>query len=765
MALTLEQAYKDALGQGFAESWLVEISNTGGSGTAAYIRLGTEEVNAGTNEVYHPFIQNRMSIRESIDLEKGKAKTGNISITCHDGTLANHSQKLSKEILNQGTRYYLNHTVTVKSKVGSIGNSDYLTIFTGRLKDVKLNSNHQVVLTIASATPIDFIKIPQYQSGSGNYFPVFYGEGTPIDSKVGTPGTGSSNTQFIQYSPAKVFPVEVDTLNNGRYNCLAHKAVTDGKLHYPLKDSFSSTGFPLFVPLDDIQNTSTNDYEGTTDSNRNVLFTALDLHRAYLLRPIQDISATATKTIVGDPPTTDPSPNNTANFYDNSDSTFGTWKVTMDTLIAPVDQAATDTETLTYSINDIEKEEHTIQECKLHIKWGVSDYSETAGTALNANLVIKPTYGDASNTVTIATESSNRTPAYQSAIDLLSTGTFSNANGQIPDTLDIIFEAFGSVPADDSASPGTLQFNVYDFYLEITTKIVDDEGLATSNAVTSIKKLYTGADGLTKSFDSGTVTNIVDMHRDLLSRFTGRGGSGEPPDINTSNYSALSTARNSWTVQYWTSKEEEVMKLLDKAQFEGGFVFRFRTSNEKPQYIYIPDSTPSADHTIGLEDIRAYDLSMTPIDKLITKRIIKYQRSPINNKHLFEQTSEDTTNAVRTNYNILSNENIETNTLDILVGGIGAEDTGTGNRNDGFANYYKQINGEPKLITNIEIINAQTSNASNYFYGMEVGDFCTFKSSVINNLPVFSGFSTSTVFIVTGITRSPGSLKVTLREI
>ena len=113
----------------------------------------------------------------------------------------------------------------------------------------------------------------------------------------------------------------------------------------------------------------------------------------------------------------------------------------------------------------------------------------------------------------------------------------------------------------------------------------------------------------------------------------------------------------------------------------------------------------------------------------------------------------------------MSNENIETNTLDMLVGGIGATDTGTGNRNDGFANYYREINGVPKLITNIEIINSETSNAGNYFYGMEVGDFCTFESSVIDNLPVFSGLSTTTVFIVTGITRSPGSLKVTLREI
>jgi hypothetical protein len=744
MALTLEQPYIDSLGQGFAESWLVEISNTGGSGTAAYIRIGTEEVGSGAS-VYHPLIQNRMSIRESINLEKGTAKTGNISITCHDGTLANHSQKLSKEILNQGTRYYLNHTVTVKSKVGSIGSSDYLTIFTGRLKDVKLNSNHQVVLTIASATPIDFIKIPQYQSSSGNYFPIFYGTGTP------TPSSTDASKGFTD--GGRMFPVEVDTLSDGRYNCLAHRAVTDGRLHYPIKDTFESSGFPLFVPLEDIQNNSTNEYEGAIDSNRNVLFTALDLSRAYKLRPrsnkatIEDTSG-ATNSIIS----------NAGNFYDDDDTTFASMDYNL---------SSAGSDVLTFTFDNIVREEHSIQECKLKVKWAVSNHTEVGTGVITSQLYVTAKIGGSSVRTLITNETGNRA-ASEDTVDLLAS-VFGNENGQVPEEL--IIEFNGTLNVQGGGDSGSADIDMYDAYLEIHTKIEDQNDdtnlntLANSNSVTSIKQLYTGADGLTKSFDSGSVTNIVDMHRDLLSRFTGRGGSGETPDVNTSDYSALSTARNSWTVQYWTNKEEEVMKLLEKAQFEGGFVFRFRTSNEKPQYIYIPNGTPTADHTIGLEDIRTYDLSMTPIDKLITKRVIKYQRSPINDKHLLEQTSEDTTNSIRTNYNIQTNENIATNTLDILVGGIGAEDTGTGNRNDGFANYYKQINGEPKFLCNIEIINSETSNASNYFYGMEVGDFCTFESSVINNLPVFSGLSITTVFIITGITRSPGSLKVTLREI
>lgn len=745
MALTLEQPYIDALGQGFSESWLVEISNTGGSGTAAYIRIGTEEVGSGAS-VYHPLIQNRMSIRESIDLEKGTAKTGNISITCHDGTLANHSQKLSKEILNQGTRYYLNHTVTVKSKVGSIGSSDYLTIFTGRLKDVKLNSNYQVVLTIASATPIDFIKIPQYQSSSGNYFPIFYGTGTP------TPSSTDASKGFTD--GGRMFPVEVDTLNDGQYNCLAHRAVTDGRLHYPIKDMFESNGLPLFVPLEDIQNNSFDDYEGATnDTNRNVLFTTLDLSRAYKLRPNNSVTTDST----GAPRSTI---TNLVNFYDDDDSTFASMDYDSG--------LGANTDVLTFTFNNIVREEHTIQECKLKVKWATSNHTEVGQASITSQLYVTAKIGGSSVRTLITSETGNRSAAYDT-VDLLAT-VFGNENGQVPEELIIEFNAKLQVQ-DAGSDSGSVDIDMYDAFLEIHTKIEDKNDdtnlntLANSNSVTSIKQLYTGADGLTKSFSSGSVTNIVDMHRDLLSRFTGRGGSGETPDVNTSDYTALSSARNSWTVQYWTKKQEEVMKLLEKAQFEGGFVFRFRTSNEKPQYIYIPNGTPTADHTIGLEDIRTYDLSMTPIDKLITKRVIKYQRSPINDKHLLEQTSEDTTNSIRTNYNILSNENIATDTLDILVGGIGAEDTGTGNRNDGFANYYREINGVPKLITNIEIINSETSNASNYFYGMEVGDFCTFESSVINNLPVFSGLSTSTVFIVTGITRSPGSLKVTLREI
>ena len=759
MPLAGNDDYNGALGSSITEEWIFELRNdtySSGSSATEFIRLGTAEVVPGviSNDKYHSLITSFPSIRESIDLAESSSKVGNISINCVNGQLSNHSNATLAEEIYGGTRKYINRDVVVKSRVGGEEN----TIYTGRLKSVKLQNQDVVSIEIAARTPIDFLKIPEYTSLAGNFFPTFYGEGTPITSTVSSP-------QFIQYSPAKCFPVTVDTLNNGRYNCLAHKAVTDGRLHYPLKDSFSSTGFPLFVPLDDIQNTSTNDYEGTVDSNKNVLFTALDLHRSYLLRPIQDISATATKTILGDPPTTDPSPNNTANFYDNDDTTFGTWKVTMDVLFAPPSSSVTDTETFTYSINDIEKEEHEIQECKLYIKWGVSDYNETPSTTLNANLKVKSTYGGLSNTITINTESGNRTPAYESAIDLLSTGTFSSANGQIPDSLDIIFEAFGSVEADDTESPGTLQFNVYDFYLEITTKVTDTDNLANSNTVTGIKKLYTGADGLHKSWSSGAVVNIAEMHRDLIYRFAGI--TTEPE-----NYSALNTARSGWTVFYYLHKQKDLLKVLEQTQKEGGFIFRFKANDGSPQYIYLVD-TPATDHTISKSDIINTNISLTAFDNLITKRVIKHQRNPINDELLFEVECTDTTNNPRTDYNVQSDENIATEELEILNGNIvntqegktiTSTNMGSGNKNDGYANYYNAIEGNPKILIDTEIINPGSSGGSSYFYLMEVGDICAFDHTDMIVEPFGESFN-GKKFIVTGLTRSPGSLKVSLREI
>ena len=65
-------------------------------------------------------------------------------------------------------------------------------------------------------------------------------------------------------------------------------------------------------------------------------------------------------------------------------------------------------------------------------------------------------------------------------------------------------------------------------------------------------------------------------------------------------------------------------------------------------------------------------VSITEFDNLTTKRIIKYDRNPINDELLFEDTFTDTTNNPRTNYNVQSDENVITEELEMLVSGIGS---------------------------------------------------------------------------------------------
>ena len=117
------------------------------------------------------------------------------------------------------------------------------------------------------------------------------------------------------------------------------------------KDLFHATDDrPIFTQLEDTQNnSSTNVYEGATDTNKNVLQTSLDLERSYKYRPVQRITVVSPSVGI---------PSNTANFYDNDDGTSSTWAVTL--------PQGNSTTTLEYDIEDIVKEEHTIQGVNLY---------------------------------------------------------------------------------------------------------------------------------------------------------------------------------------------------------------------------------------------------------------------------------------------------------------------------------------------------------------------------------------------------------------
>ena len=702
------------------------------------IRLATADVphSSISDMKYHGFITNIPSIRESIDLEKSTSSVSNVTISCANGTLSNHSKTLAEEIYSSsGNRNYINHEVVIHSRINTKTNQ----IFQGRLKEVKLTNSDTVDLVIAVQDPIENISIPEYQSKSGNYYPILYGEATPATSTVSIP-------DFV--TDARVFPVQVDTLNNDVFNCLFHQAETsDARLHYPIKDTFNSTGYPMFVPLDDTSSNSTfDDYEGATnDTDRNVMRTDLDLERSYKLRPqtVSNPSSVTGLTI-----------SNAENAYDSTGiGTVATFSFSSD---------ATETLQGTYTITDLPKEVHEITELKFNFTHQVSAFQERDGDLI-ITLRVLAYWNDLSSfqQVQYTTTQSNTT----TELDLLNTSLFSSSLKTMPDKIEL-FISFANTPDDPGGGTAddlnTATLLVKDIFLEVSAKITQPaasdataDKLSKNSAVTSVKKLYTGADGFDRSFSSGTASLIHDMHRDLLHRFA---GVTDTPD----GYSDLNSARANWFCFYYTNKQEELKKLLEKCQKEGGFIFRFRPSNGTPQYIHIANS-PSVIHTIDKNDITNTTISITPFESLVTKRIVKFDRNPITDKPIQEITCTDTTNNPRSTYNINTKENIKTHELEILRNKVGDANMG-GSKNNGFANYYNAIEGNPKLIIDTEIINPGSSGGSSYFYLMEVGDICAFNHNSQVVAPFGQSFN-GKKFILTSLTRKPGSLKVSLREI
>ena len=756
MALTADSSdYTSAIdSSSITENWIFELRNstyTDGSANTQYMRLALTESGSGATK-YHSFITNKPTIRESINLEKGTSSVSNVTIEVNNGTLANFSKTVAEEIYkSSGSRNYINRDVIIKSEIGGYTQ----TIYTGRLKDVKMSGQDKVTLVIAVHNPItDDILFPLYQSKSGNYFPVIY-------DNLCTPETSTvSSAQHVD--SAFVVPLEVDTISNGKYNCLSHKALTDGRLHYPVKDTYNSDGYPLMCPLDDTQsNTSHDDYEGASnDTNRNVMMTDLDLDRKYLLRPqtVSDPSSVTGLTVA-----------NPSNAYDSSGvSTSATLTFSSTATIQP--QAEWD-------ITDIVREEHSLQSLTFTALYDIDNFNEPSGGS--ESLIIKfrlfVTFaGQAEQYKDIVSATANTGGSYTTVTqDLFNTSDYSNSVNQIPESVKLrvsFIQTTGN--GGGSGDTGTATVTLKDMYFTINTKIEDETDnssndvdvpqLANSTAVTNIKRLYTGSDGLTRSWDTGNaVATLVEMHRDLLYRFAGY-------TTAPTNYSDLNSARSSWRPRYWTHKSTKLKEALNRCAFEGGFVFRFRPATNIAHYIFIPNS-PTTQHYIRKQDITSLDISVTPFDKLVTKRIMKYYTNPINDKPLLEQTSEDTTNAPRTTYNIASAEKVETTELKILAGGLGATNMGSGNKNDGFANYYNAITGLPKLVISTEIINAGDSSedrddSGSSFYYMEVGDFVEFDNSNKLVEPFGDAFN-GKQFIVISLTRGIGSLKVTLREV
>ena len=225
---------------------------------------------------------------------------------------------------------------------------------------------------------------------------------------------------------------------------------------------------------------------------------------------------------------------------------------------------------------------------------------------------------------------------------------------------------------------------------------------------------------------------------------------------NGSSDNLLDHAKD-WKIRYWQLEPTNLVKVLEKLQYEGGFIFTLRRGDlTQPEYIFIRDSYSSVDFA----DISKYDLSNVEIkpdafSSVVTKMNLSYFKHPAESKYLTLKNCEN--NPSKAEYVINSKENKHEVKLDAYVSPeIPA--VPASNPNDDFYTYYDNINGSVKLNVSGEFVNPK-------YYSINVGNTVTFSNSIMYPEKAYSKAFTNVIFMITSITRSVGSIKFRAREI
>lgn len=152
-----------------------------------------------------------------------------------------------------------------------------------------------------------------------------------------------------------------------------------------------------------------------------------------------------------------------------------------------------------------------------------------------------------------------------------------------------------------------------------------DQAQSVQESIANVEYLYCGANGFNNGITglSGRADKIHEVHLDLLNRFAGVDVATNP-STNITGWSALDSDKN-WVARYWRLRPSLLKDILEKMQYEGGFVFRYNADGS-PHYIHIRDSYTDTDYEISKADIKDIDISITSFLDLLTKMTINYQK-------------------------------------------------------------------------------------------------------------------------------------------
>ena len=733
---------------------------------------------------YHGVITNRPSIRSSISLSDSTAKTGNITLS-----LVNFKYKgddFSAELL--GTRKYINREVRIFSQLnGNSSLSNCLQVYQGRLVDLS-HDDSSINLSITEQRPWDFITIPNEKSNRNDYVPVAYGDFTgnsedtvqsnktlfPIpkthlaSERVAhfiTPKTyGSGATPHYYDKNNDIFIVmsgdsDASTSSEGKQAMAVDTILQRGTYYiYPttLNDSNQFTNAANAID----GNTGTSSYAdvdasrsgtGTAEEaklftvnmpNVNGVFSEIKLHVAGNVR--MDRESALVNGTLGLYDVTFGSRTTIAELTSVDVTTMsgagaGSAYTEVD-LMSAYENLTASGSTLNGSLNDSDS---------LFLETGSGTFTQGDIIKIDNELMKVLVFSG----VTLYVE---RGYSFSSAASHSSGATINKiGDGSYNMPSQITLEAKVEMT---SSSTGTTycdgRVTITDMYLKLTVQNdFDREPIASNKYLEDLEHLYLGADGLTESWSgsSAAIQYGHEAHRDLLIRFAGY------TTTDPENWSALNTDRSlaTWKIRWWELEPIELQKVLEKLQYEFGFIFKFRPDGTG-SYVHIKQTSElSAAQTLTKADIDKLKISNVSFGDLLTKMEISYEKHPSENRYLSSVTSSNST--ARTNWNVRDEENVKDVKLDMNVGTPNT--SGQSDPNTDFYSYYDNIFGDIKKIVSCDIVNPAVS------YNLESGDIIQF-SNTAGDMPIEPfGDNWADYYMITNLNRSPGKVGITCREV
>ena len=704
MALTLSTKWTE--NTYIKENWLFQFFY-GNEGQADWYGLSFYDTYVEGD--YRGAILNKPSINESINLENSTATTSGVSITVANFVYTD-GELFSRRLFN-ATNEMINRTVNIRIQPNDDADiADCLLVYTGRLTGLS-HTHDKINMEITAKRPWDNIVVPDSNLRTTNniYRPIAYGDYTDNATE------GSSNDVYGTYI---AHPVKYCTEIDREQYYLTGQGSNGNK-----GALFWDKYLQKFSAIDDASSVV-----ATVLGERALKFPVSSVKSNHFWLDSVRVSPQS--------PASDAGWQDTANIFLGSGFAY---------IENPaVSDSSTVSKYLYLNCPNVDGEATQLS--------FVIDMRQEGAKGSSNTLTTQIFYENDSTVLGYKSWSANETDEITANFIT----EYGNQSKKMPDYVTIKIN--WTAGSGSTWTAGTSSMRVFEARFETEYGYPDDATRKLDNKAQDF--LYSGGDGETSTIDESAITEIHEAHRDLLHRYTSYAGSNTP--TNWSSGTNLNGSKD-WKIRYWILEPTPLIEVLEKLQYEGGFIGRFNGQGEF-QYIYIPDS-PSASESLDRNDLQDIKISLSDFNSLTTKMEIEYQKHPAEDRYDATATSSNST--ARTAYNIATAENIKRVKLDAYVSPtINTAPGASSAKNDCFYRYYDHILGTPKILIETTVVNPK-------YMGIDVGDIIDidFAGGFPKLMPFFgnndwvgedgSGYR----FMVTDTIRMPGKLKLKLREI